>query len=205
MNLHTVEFLKGVIGSEGLPQPTRPTIAFFGRSNVGKSSILNCLAGKAVARANQKPGRTTEINYYLANESLYLADLPGYGYAKLPETLRKKISGYISWFAADMRIDLRLAVLAVDAEVGPKASDVETWTLLKEYGRPTLVLANKCDKGKRNDIVKNLQIIRETFPETPVVRFSAKTGEGKTELLGQLNNALQLNPQVSNISSDLSQ
>ncbi len=183
MQIKTIEFLKGVIGSEGLPQPERPTIAFFGRSNVGKSSILNCLTGKVVARANQKPGRTTEINYYLANEVFYLADLPGYGFAKLPEALRKKIAGYISWFAADLGIDLKLAVLAVDAEVGAKASDLETWGLLREYERPLVILANKADKGGRNDMTKNITLLQKTFAPTPVIRFSAKTGEGKSELL----------------------
>lgn len=193
MQIKSIEFLKGVIGSEGLPQPTRPTIAFFGRSNVGKSSILNCLAGQTVARANQKPGRTTEINYYLANEDLYLADLPGYGFAKLPENLRKKISGYISWFAADLRIDLKLAVLAVDAEVGAKASDIETWNLLREYERPLIILANKADKGGRNDMTKNIALLQKTFTPTPVIRFSAKTGEGKLELLQIIGEKLLAN------------
>ena len=183
MHIQTIEFLKGVIGSENLPQPERPTIAFFGRSNVGKSSILNCLAGKVVARANQKPGRTTEINYYLANENVYLADLPGYGFAKLPEALRKKISGYLSWFAADLRIDLRLAVLAVDAEIGVKASDLETFRLLQEYNRLIVILANKADKGGRNAMAKSIQILKTTFAPVSVIRFSAKTGEGKNELL----------------------
>jgi GTP-binding protein len=183
MKITIIEFLKGVIGSENLPQPERPTIAFFGRSNVGKSSILNCLAGKVVARANQKPGRTTEINYYLANENVYLADLPGYGYAKLPEALRKKISGYLSWFAADQRIDLRLAVLAVDAEIGVKTSDLETFRLLQEYNRPIVILANKADKGGRNAMAKSIQILKTTFAPVSVIRFSAKTGEGKNELL----------------------
>ena len=183
MKITTIEFLKGVIGSENLPQPERPTIAFFGRSNVGKSSILNCLAGQVVARANQKPGRTTEINYYLANENVYLADLPGYGFAKLPEALRKKISGYLSWFAADQRIDLRLAVLAVDAEIGVKTSDLETFQLLQEYKRPIVILANKADKGGRNAMAKSIQILKTTFAPVSVIRFSAKTGEGKNELL----------------------
>lgn len=183
MQIQSIQFLKGVIGSENLPQPERPTIAFFGRSNVGKSSILNCLSGKVVARANQKPGRTTEINYYLANENTYLADLPGYGYAKLPEALRKKISGYLSWFAADQRIDLRLAVLAVDAEIGVKASDLETFRLLQEYQRPIVILANKADRGGRNAMTENIQKLKTTFAPVSVIRFSAKTGEGKSELL----------------------
>ena len=191
MRIQTIEFLKGVIGSEGLPQPKRPTIAFFGRSNVGKSSILNCLAGKTVARANQKPGRTTEINYYLANEKFYMADLPGYGYAKLPEALRKKISGYLSWFAADQGIDLALAVLVVDAEIGAKESDRETFRLLQEYHRPMIILANKCDKGKRNDVFNNIRQLEKDFTPVSIIRFSAKTGEGKESVLEHIAKTLK--------------
>lgn len=191
MRIQAIEFLKGVIGSEGLPQPKRPTIAFFGRSNVGKSSILNCLAGKTVARANQKPGRTTEINYYLVNEKFYMADLPGYGYAKLPEALRKKISGYLSWFAADQRIAVSLAVLVIDAEIGAKESDRETFRLLQEYNRPMIILANKSDKGKRNDVFQNIRQLEKEFAPAAVIRFSAKTGEGKEGVLEHIGKALK--------------
>lgn len=191
MDIKSIQFLKGVIGSEGLPMPKRPTIAFFGRSNVGKSSIVNCLARQVVARANKQPGRTTEINYYLANNNFYLADLPGYGYAKLPPKLREKISGYLSWFASDMRIDLRLAVLVVDAEVGPKESDWETGKMLLEYGRPFMILVNKSDKGSQKDREAHLTILRQTFSEVWVLPFSAKTGRGRRELLERITQALK--------------
>lgn len=187
MKITSAQFITGVIGSEGLPQPPLPTVAFFGRSNVGKSSIINSLVGrKDLAHSNSRPGRTTEINYFLINNNWYFADLPGYGYAKLPPQLRKKIGGYLSWYAADMRIDLRYAVLVIDAEVGIKDSDRETFKLLSEYGRNILILANKADKGKRSDIIKNLQSFGKEFPGYPVVRYSAKTGEGNDVLLEML-------------------
>lgn len=187
MDIKKAVFVKGVIGSEGLPKPSRPTVAFFGRSNVGKSSVINALVQQNdLAHANKRAGRTTEINYFLVNDAWYLADLPGYGYAKVPGPLRKKMAGYISWFAADMRIDIRAAVLIVDAEIGAKDSDRETFKLLTEYGRPVIVLANKCDKGRRTDIDANLRSITKEFTPARVIRYSAKTGEGRTELLNTL-------------------
>lgn len=184
MKITSAQFIKGVIGSEGLPEPSLPTIAFFGRSNAGKSSVINALVGrKDLAHSNSRPGRTTEINYFLINDKLYLADLPGYGYAKLPEKLRKKIAGYLSWYAADMRIDLWWAVLVVDAEVGAKDTDRETFALLREYGRNVVVLANKADKGRQSDIAKNMALLEKEFAPCPVVRFSAKTGIGQEKML----------------------
>ena len=145
------------------------------------------LAGRRdLAHSNSRPGRTTEINYFLVNDSWYLADLPGYGYAKLPEPLRKKIAGYLSWYAADMRVDLRWAVLVVDAEVGAKDSDRDTFKLLSGYGRNILILANKSDKGKKAEVTKNITRLEEEFPGCPVIRFSSKTGEGKEILLEKL-------------------
>ena len=176
--------MKGVIGTEGLPEPKWPTVAFFGRSNVGKSSVINSLVRhKGLARSSTKQGRTTEINYFLVNDVWYFADLPGYGYAKLPPKKREKIEKYLSWYAGTEEINLRWAVIIVDAEVGVKESDRETFRLLREYGRNILIVANKADKGRRNDIAKNLRAFIGDFPGCPIVRYSAKTGEGRTELL----------------------
>jgi len=187
MEIKSAVFIKGVIGSEGLPQPPRPVAAFFGRSNVGKSSVINTLTRqKDLAHANKRAGRTTEINYFLVNDAWYLVDLPGYGYANVPGPLRKKMAGYISWFAADMSIDVRAAVLIVDAEIGAKDSDREIFKLLTEYGRPVIILANKCDKGRRLDIEKNIAVIVKEFAPAKVIRHSAKTGEGRGELLTAL-------------------
>lgn len=184
MDITSAVFVKGVIGSEGLPQPPRPVVAFFGRSNVGKSSVINSLTRqKDLAHANSRAGRTTEINFFLVNNNWYLADLPGYGYAQVPDTLRKKMAGYISWFAADMRIDIRAAILIIDAEIGAKDSDRETFKLLREYGRPVIILANKCDKGRRSEVDTHLRSFETEFAPARVIRYSAKTGEGRADLL----------------------
>lgn len=191
MHIRSAQFLKGVIGTEGLPQPKRPTIALFGRSNVGKSSVVNCLTGSVIARANKKPGRTTEINYYLVNGDWYLADLPGYGYAKLPPKLRDKISGYLSWFASDPSIPLSLVVLIVDAAIGPKEYDFVMGKLLSEYQRPWMILANKCDKGTQREREGHLRLLRTTFPTVTILPFSAKTGRGKGDMLQYIEAALK--------------
>lgn len=190
MQIRSINFIKGVIGSEGLPQPPRPTIALFGRSNVGKSSLINRLTQSEVARANKTPGRTREINYYLVNDRWYLVDLPGYGYAKLPPKLRDKISGYLSWFAADLAIDMRLALLIVDAEVGPKESDRETFELLSSNGRPLVIVVNKSDKGSQSEREAVLKQCHEYFHPFPILSFSAKTGRGTEPLLKAIETVL---------------
>jgi len=187
MKIQSVQFVKGVVGSEGLPERSLPVVAFFGRSNVGKSSVINSLVRqKDMARSSSSAGRTTEINYYLVNDEWYLVDLPGYGYANRPEAIRKKLEKHLSWYASTDEVAFLCTVLIVDAEIGAKESDKKTFALLREYGRNVLVVANKCDKGKRNDMVKSLQKICETFPDCPVIRYSAKTGEGREELLNTL-------------------
>ncbi len=197
MEIRNASFIKGVIGSEGLPQPSRPTVALFGRSNVGKSSVVNCLTGSTIARATKRPGRTTEINYYLVDGRWHLADLPGYGFAKLPPALRDKISGYLSWFAADKRVDLRLAILIVDGSIGPKASDEEAFALLRGYGRPLLILANKCDKESQLVVAGHLERCRELFPGVPIIPFSAKKGKGRKEVLSAIAQQLLASPTLA--------
>lgn len=184
MEIHTVQFVKGVIGSEGLPEPSRPVIAFFGRSNVGKSSVINSLVRqKELARSSSSAGRTTEINYFLVNDSWYLVDLPGYGYANRPAAVRAKLEKRLSWYAGAEEVDFLSTVLIVDASIGAKDSDRETFRLLREYGRNVLIIANKADKGGRNDMMNNIRALRMEFPDCPIIRYSAKTGEGRAELL----------------------
>ena len=185
MEIKSAEFMKGVIGSEGLPERDRPTIGFFDRSNVGKSSVINALTKrKDLARSSSRPGRTTEINYFLINDAWYLADLPGYGYAKLPLAKREKLRKHVLWYAGtpdDVRLDL--AVLVIDAGVGMTASDTEAYDMLRDAGRSVVILANKSDKGRRNDITNSIRTLRENAPDAEIIRYSAKTGEGRAELL----------------------
>jgi GTP-binding protein len=184
MEIHSAEFVKGVIGSEGLPQPSRPTVAFFGRSNVGKSSVINSLLGrKGLARSSSQPGRTTEINYYAVNDAWYLADLPGYGYARMSLEKREKIRRQILWYAEAEMVSLSLAVLVIDISVGMTDTDQEALNILLDAGRPVAIVANKSDKGKRNENMNRIFALRKEFPDIPVIRYSTKTGEGWEELL----------------------
>lgn len=187
MEIKSVQFVKGVIGSEGLPRPSLPVVAFFGRSNVGKSSVINSLVKQNnLAHSSSSAGRTTEINYYLVNNAWYLVDLPGYGYANRPADVRVKLEKHLSWYAGAEEVEFLWAVLIVDAEIGAKDSDRRTFKLLCEYGRNVIIVANKADKGGRNDMVKSLQKLKKEFPLCPIVRYSAKTGEGRGELLRML-------------------
>lgn len=184
MEIRSARFLKGVIGSEGLPQPNRPTVAFFGRSNVGKSSVINSLVRqKALARSSSRPGRTTEINYFLVNDSLHIADTPGYGYAKLPLAKREKIRKHLLWYITEPDAIIARAAVIIDAELGAQDSDREILGLLRDAGRRTVIVANKADKGRKNDVANNIRALREEFPGCAIVRYSAKTGEGRDELL----------------------
>ncbi len=198
MTIRTVTFLRGVTGSASLPVPSRPTAAFFGRSNVGKSSVINALVRrKDLARSSSRPGRTTEINYFLVDDTWYLADTPGYGYARLPKDRMEKIAKHLSWFAgATEEVVISVAVVVVDAALGLQDSDRETIAVLRDAGRSVLILANKADKGRRNDIANHLRAIAGTFPDCVVVRYSAKTGEGRAELLAALSSALDERPAV---------
>ncbi|HWQ60026.1 MAG TPA: ribosome biogenesis GTP-binding protein YihA/YsxC [Candidatus Fimivivens sp.] len=187
MEIKDVKFLKGVTGSEGLPKPELPTVAFFGRSNVGKSSVINALVRrKDVARSSSRPGRTTEINYFLVDDSWHLADTPGYGYARLPKIQMEKIAQHLSWFAGAAEVRITLAAVVIDAERGMQDSDRETIDVLRDAGRDVLILANKADKGRRNDVSNHIRQAKEDFPDARVIRYSSKTGEGRQELLGAL-------------------
>lgn len=182
-----VKFIKGVVNASDLPKRSLPTVAFFGRSNVGKSSVINSLfRNKNLARSSSKPGRTTEINYYLVDDRSYLADLPGYGYAELPNIMRLKIAHMLAWYAAAKEVDLRFAVLIVDGAIGAQDSDQETFALLRKYGKNIIIVANKVDKGHRNNVSNHLRAMKETFPDCPIIRYSAKTGEGREGLFDRL-------------------
>jgi GTP-binding protein len=191
MEIRNVTFLRGVTGSEGLPDVDRPTVAFFGRSNVGKSSVINALVQrKDMARSSSRPGRTTEVNYFSVDDAWYLADTPGYGYARLSKVFMEKIAKHLSWFAGAPEVTLSLAVVVIDAEIGLQEADRETISVLRDAGRNILILGNKSDKGRRNDITNHIRDVEKEFPESKVIRYSAKTGEGRADLLHALADAI---------------
>ena len=186
MNLHNAEFIRSVTAVADCPKDGLPQIAFAGKSNVGKSSVINkLLLRKNFARVGEAPGKTTHINFFRIDNKLYLVDLPGYGYAKVPMAEKERWGKLMEkYFAAEDTIDYGLMI--VDARHKPTANDVIMADYFKASGKPFVVVANKMDKLKKSEIEPNLACIRETLtlPETvELIPFSAENGLGREALL----------------------
>lgn len=185
LNLNNAEFIRSAARPEDFPRDALPQVVFAGRSNVGKSSVINKLLNrKNFARVGAAPGKTTHINYFLIDRKLYLVDLPGYGYAKVSQAEKARWGRLIeSWFA-DPSL-MTLGVLIVDARHKPTADDCTMAECFKRSGRPYVVVANKLDKLKKSEIEPNMARIRETLELTEdvkVIPFSAEKGAGRQQL-----------------------
>lgn len=188
MNFHNVEFLISAASTKDFPATRLPEIAFAGKSNVGKSSVINrILNRKNFARVGEKPGKTIHVNYFVIDKKCYLVDLPGYGFAKVSQSEKERWSKLMeSYFAAD-RIDL--GVMIVDARHAPTNNDITMARWFIDSGCPFVVLANKLDKVKPSQLQGNLQTIREDLElpdECKLIPFSAEKGTGKDELVKQI-------------------
>lgn len=186
MKLKHAEFLKSALKPDDLPRDMRPECAFVGRSNVGKSSLLNTLLGrKSLAKTSSTPGKTQTLNFYDINGSLYFVDLPGYGFAKVPIALKEQWNYYMLRYLQE-REQLKLVVMLVDARHKPSPLDVNMLEILDEAEVPTLIVATKVDKLKQSERVACLAEIRETLDldeEAMIVPFSSMTKEGVGQLL----------------------
>ncbi|MBE7009649.1 MAG: YihA family ribosome biogenesis GTP-binding protein [Ruminococcaceae bacterium] len=189
INFGRAEFVLSAASPEQFIRDGRKQIAFAGRSNVGKSSVINRLLNrKNLAHVGASPGKTTQINYFLIDEKIYLVDLPGYGYAKVSKSERDRWGRLMeNYFQSSGLLDL--GVLIVDARHKPTKDDETMCDFFRTSGCPMLVVANKLDKLKRSEIEHNLALIRETLDldESEVlIPFSAEKGDGKEQLLGQI-------------------
>jgi GTP-binding protein len=174
-----ITFLRSCPGLEYLPRDGHPEICFAGRSNVGKSSLLNRLnGGHSIARTSSKPGCTQYLNLYSTKDSYYIVDLPGYGYARAPEKNRKEWTGWIASYLLD-RVPLRGVVLLIDARHPCLPNDLEMIGFLKERGRPYIVALTKSDKLKRGKLASAVAKAQNMGPVIPV---SSLTGTGMREL-----------------------
>ena len=185
MNLQNVEFLISAASPKDFPRTRLPEIAFAGKSNVGKSSVINrLLQRKNFARVGEKPGKTIHVNYFTVDKCSYFVDLPGYGYAKVSQAEKDRWSRLMEDYFAAGRIDL--GILIVDARHAPTNNDIAMARWFLDSGCPFVVVANKLDKLKKSEIVPNLQTIREDLElpeECPVIPFSAEKGDGRDELM----------------------
>ena len=193
INYNKAEFIRSAVRPDAFIRDGRPQVTFAGRSNVGKSSVINRLLNrKNFARVGAAPGKTTHINYFLIDGAFYLVDLPGYGYAKVSQAEKARWGRLMEeWFADNSLMTLGLMI--VDARHKPTADDCTMAQWFKDTGRPMVVVANKLDKLKKSEIDPNLQVIRDTLElseQDCLVPFSAEKGTGKTELLSAISQRL---------------
>ena len=185
MNLHNVEFLISAASTKDFPSARLPEIAFAGKSNVGKSSVINrVLNRKNFARVGEKPGKTIHVNYFTVDKTCYFVDLPGYGYAKVSQSEKERWGKLMeSYFAAER---ISLGVMIVDARHAPTNNDITMANWFLESQCPFVVVANKLDKLKKSQIEPNLAVIRNDLSlpeECPIIPFSAEKGTGRDELI----------------------
>ncbi|KAF0248734.1 MAG: ribosome bioproteinis GTP-binding protein YsxC/EngB [bacterium] len=192
MKISEAIFVRGAVDIEGYPKDGHQEIAFIGRSNVGKSSLLNSLLGqKKLARTSNTPGRTQQINFFLVNREFYFVDLPGYGFAKLSKKERETLLLLIEKYLAQ-RTELVLSILLIDSRHLPTEFDLLMKSWLEEIGRPFLIVLTKSDKLSNNELRNQVGKIKLALGVQDVVTYSSITGSGKDSLwkaiLAQISN-----------------
>ena len=191
MKITSAEFIKSAFDRKHWVTDGLPEIAFLGRSNVGKSSLINSLLQrKGLAKASNTPGRTQSINFFLINESFYFVDLPGYGYAKVSKATRSDW-GRIAEDYLRNREELALSVQLIDSRHAPTALDKELFEWLDFNGKEHLVAATKADKLSNNQLLKQLRDAREIFSESELTACSVRTGMGREELWRHIELAIE--------------
>ena len=189
INLNRVGFVKSAASKSGFIRDGRPSIVFAGKSNVGKSSVINRLLNrKNFARVGSQPGKTIHVNYFDVDGKCYFVDLPGYGYAAVSKAERDRWGALMEAFFAESGL-ITLGVHIVDARHKPTGDDVTMAEWFKGSGMPFVVVANKCDKLSKSAVEPNIALIREKLAlpdETKIIAFSAEKGRGRGELLSEI-------------------
>jgi GTP-binding protein len=181
MKVTTVEFAGAAAQPGGYPKLSHPEIAFAGRSNVGKSSLINRLLDHAIARISSTPGRTRQLNFFVVNYKLTFVDLPGYGYAQVSKQERGQWQKLIEDYLTHSR-NLRVVVIIVDIRRGLEEEEAALCEFLSYHQRPFLIVATKCDKLKRGQLEQQRKTLVAQLDGHPLILFSAQDGSGKEEL-----------------------
>ena len=190
MRIRSARFVKSAKQSEDFPHDRLPEIAFCGRSNIGKSSLLNALTNsRGLARTSSTPGRTQTINFFLVDERMYFVDLPGYGYARVSKDIRGTWGAMIEGYLAG-RNELKLAVMLVDCRMLPTDSDKMMKEWLDHHHIPNLIVLTKTDKLSKNRLNVALRKSAEVLKTKETIAFSALTGFGKDQILATIREAI---------------
>ncbi len=193
MKITSAEFVKSAFNETHWTTDGLPEIAFLGRSNVGKSSLLNSLLQrKGLARTSNTPGRTQSVNYFLVNERFYFVDLPGYGYAKVSKAMRADWGKMAESYLGE-RQELVLSIQLIDARHEPTQLDRQLHEWLLFHGKNHLIVATKADKLSSIKLNKSLRAIENALPQSPILAYSSVTGKGKDALWEKIAAALAKN------------
>jgi GTP-binding protein len=195
VKISSARFVKSATRPDEFPRDERPEIAFCGRSNIGKSSLLNTLTNThGLARTSSSPGRTQTINFFLIDERAYFVDLPGYGYAKVPKAIKKHFGTMIESYLGS-REQLKLTLMLVDSRMAPTESDILMKQWLDHHRIPNAVILTKADKISRSQLNQALRTGAKTLNTKEIIPFSAVTSSGKDEILTRIRTAIDHIPQ----------
>jgi GTP-binding protein len=191
MKISSATFIKSAFARKDWVSDSRGEIAFLGRSNVGKSSLINSLLQrKGLARTSNTPGRTQSINYFLINADFYFVDLPGYGYARVSKAMRQDWGSMAEDYLTES-INLKLCIQLIDSRHEPTGldRDLNEWLVFNQ--KPHIVVATKSDKMSSNQLSKSLAVIRKTFAQSEMIAYSSLTGAGRDKVWGQIETFLR--------------
>ena len=187
MQINSAKFVKGIVESDDLLNCNFPQIAFIGRSNVGKSSLINSLTQqKDLAITSSFPGRTRQINLFLINNSSYFLDLPGYGFARSSVAVREQLFDLIDWYLFDSDYVQKKVVLIIDANIGPTKDDLAMLKALDGVKKDVIIVANKIDKIKRSKYETQFQAIKDQVGDHKIIPYSSHDKIGRNALTQEL-------------------
>ncbi|MDQ3099211.1 MAG: ribosome biogenesis GTP-binding protein YihA/YsxC [bacterium] len=190
MQIKSAEFVKGIVGTDPILNDLRPQIGFVGRSNVGKSSLINSLCNrKALVKVSTTPGKTKRINFFLINDAYYFVDLPGYGYATASRDEQEKLRQWIVWYIQTEEVQHKKIALILDIKVGVTAFDLEVVTMLRDSNTPCIIVANKSDTVKNSELTASIKKIKDELPigqSSEIIVYSSKKNTGRDALTSLL-------------------